>query len=119
MSTPEKSIITNAAGVTIAWVFSHGDTPGGCQARACRKALLAGKSVHIIPAHTDPRAKNWTLAMPTYHFRTVEEAETALNDAWDSAVLAETEDERDGAYAQGYPVAVRHGVGRPAGYVYR
>ena len=108
MSTPEKSIITNDKGDLIAWVYGHSDSPGGCLAVSCRKALLAGLPVHIVPAHTDPRAKNWTLSMPSYHFATIEEAEKGLNDAWDSCVMVETKEERDGAYAMGYPVAISH-----------
>lgn len=110
----DQSIVTNETGAIIAWVHR-------CEGEnaACRRAMKSGRNVHIIPAHTDPRAAEWTLAMPDHHFHTFKMAVQGLEEAWANAVDAYSVAERDAAYARKLPVRIRHGVGRPDGYVYR
>jgi hypothetical protein len=91
--------LKNEAGTVIAWVFR-----GKCQAIRCRKAREAGLDIHLIPAHTDPRAENCTLALPNYHFATLDEAASALERAWKVAETANTIAERKSAYARNVPV---------------
>jgi hypothetical protein len=99
----------NGAGDVIAWI----DTTGTCENRHCKRAIRDGRPVHIIPAPTDPRAANFTLAMTQHHYATVDEAKAALDDQWSEAEVAMTADERDDAYARGVPVKIAKGVRRP------
>lgn len=97
--------IRNEAGDTIAWMRT-----GGCQNPRCRRAVKVGRAVHIIPAHTDPRAADVDLALPEYHFATAAEAVEALELAWETAETAETAEQRDDAYARGVAVKISKGA---------
>lgn len=99
--------VRNAAGDVIAWVRDS-----GCEADACIAAAREGFPVHLIPAHTDPRAAEASLAMPFYHFQTAEQAVTALERAWATARTAATTGERDEAYRRHQPVKILKGAGR-------
>jgi hypothetical protein len=96
--------LKNADGVLIAWVYPNceGENP------ACTEGHRSERPVHLIPAHTDPRTAEYVLALPDYHFATVEQAHEALEKAWNEAEIATTFAERDDAYARGVPVKIRH-----------
>lgn len=86
----------------IAWT----ETGEFCENPGCHVALSDGRPVHIIPHHLDPRAQEWTLALPSYHFKTVSEALIALELAWQFGREVHTAEERDRAYAAGVPVKI-------------
>lgn len=98
--------VYDGAGNVIAWWFDD----KSCENKACKKAIRAGRSVHIIPAHTDPRAVGVQLALPDYHFATSDEAIAALEVAWLIAPLAETYADRNAAYARNVPVKFSHAI---------
>lgn len=93
-------------GYPVAWISSS----GSCSHPACRKARREGRPVHITPAPHDPRAENFTLALPEYHFATEDEAIAALDAAWDNAEIASNVEERDAAYARGVAVKIRKDI---------
>lgn len=93
------AVLKNDAGTIIAWV-----SRGTCDSDRCQKDREAGLTIHLIPAHTDPRAEHCTLALPNYHFATLDEAKSALERAWRVAETATTAAERDSAYARNVPV---------------
>lgn len=89
-------------GNVIAWLRDG----RGCENPACLRAVAEGRKVHLIAAHTDPRAADCDLVLPECHFATVEDALAALEDAWQNAPTANTRHERDSAYAMHRPVKV-------------
>lgn len=94
-------------GVPIAWLSRN-----ACTNPECRKAHFAGRPVHITPAHTDPRANDFTLVLPDYHFETEDEAVAALDSAWATAEVANNVTERDDAYSRHVAVKIRKGSTR-------
>jgi hypothetical protein len=99
----------NSNGEPIAWLSAESD----CTNPACRRAIREGRDVHIIPHPDDPRAAEFTLAMPEYHFEAEEDALAALEKAWTDAPFAYTADVRDACYAKGIPVKIAKGVRKP------
>src|SRR3954452_20282274 len=97
----EESVddLTNADGVVIAWL-----SDSGCENKACLKAVKDGRPIHIIPTHMDPRAADFHLVLPTWHYRDRDEAVKALEDGWAAASPVFTRTDRDVAYAQNVPV---------------
>lgn len=100
--------LLDASGAVIAW-WSNREN---CENEKCRKAIAEGRPIHLIPAHTDPRAVTEAvhLVLPTYHFATLEEAATTLEVAWLIAPVAETVEGRDFLYRRNIPVKVAHGI---------
>lgn len=96
-----------SGGHVIAWIKWPCTGPN----EHCRVASKLGRRVHVIPAHTDPRAAGFSLVMPDYHFRTKADALLALEEAWINAETASTVAERDDAYARNVPVKIAKGVG--------
>jgi hypothetical protein len=96
-------------GNPIAWLSAERD----CSHPLCLIAIREGRDVHIIPHPDDPRAAEFTLALPEYHFEAEEDALAALEEAWNTAIVATTADERDAAYTLGVPVKIAKGVRRP------
>lgn len=101
----EPTRLYDLGGFVIAWIS---DNIGECSNERCREAIAQGRTVHITPAHTDPRVEdqNVTLRLPTYHYVSVAEAEQALEEAWRTARTVHTAEERDAAYAEGIPVKI-------------
>lgn len=97
--------LRNDAGDVIAWTSA-----GNCQNSRCRTGIAAGRPVHVLPAHTDPRAAGFTLALADYHYPDEAGAAAALERAWETATVARTFAERDAAYARGEDVKVVHGI---------
>lgn len=97
--------LVDLGGFVIAWV---GVSAGNCENPACLEAIQQGRPVHITPWHTDPRVddQNVHLALPTYHYESIEEAEQALELAWSTARTVHAAEERDAAYAEGVPVKI-------------
>lgn len=95
--------------IATAWV----DDPCKGTNPACREANREGRRVHIIPRFDDPRAAEFTIALPTYHFATELEGLLTLEAAWQRAEIAYTADERDALYARGVAVKIANGVCRP------
>lgn len=95
----------DSAGYAIAWL-----SQGQCRHPDCRKAEHEGRLVNIVPAPGDPRADEFTLALNTYHYVTPEEAIAALEEAWSSAEIAETVEQRDDAYSRNVCVRIRKGI---------
>lgn len=98
--------IRNGDNVVIAWCFDD----KSCENKACLAAIAAGRPVHLVPSHTDPRAEAVHLVLPDLHFATVDEAKAALEVAWADAETATTFAERSSAYARNVPVKVSHNV---------
>ena len=90
-------------GNVIAWIRDD----GRCENAACRKAVKAGRTVHITPADTDPRAAEASIVLPEYHFTTSEQAEEVLEASWAAAIEVSNRADRDAAYARHVPVKVR------------
>lgn len=97
--------LTNEGGIVIAWL-----SDSGCENRSCLEAVKDGRIVHIIPTHMDPRAANFHLVLPTWHYRSRDEAVKALEDAWIAANPVYTRTDRDAAYAQNVPVKVSKSI---------
>lgn len=98
---PHRWTITDADGNVIAWV-----SLGGCQNDACADGRRDGRPYHLTPAHTDPRAADATLALPSYHFASLKEGVEHLDNAWQAAVTVDNAVDRDAAYAAGVPVRI-------------
>lgn len=98
--------IRNGDNVIIAWWFDD----KSCENKACLAAIAAGRPVHIIPAHTDPRAEAVHLVLPDFHFATVDEATAALEVAWADAETVFTFADRNAAYARNVPVKISHEI---------
>jgi hypothetical protein len=92
--------VYDQSGTVTAWIR----TDGHCPNDQCRAAIKDGRPVHIIPAHTDPRANRWSLALATYHYATADQAAAALETAWATAEEASTPAQRGDAYARGVNV---------------
>ena len=103
--------IRDDAGHPIAWL--EYETAKRGLNEHCLAAIRLGLRWHVIPHFQDPRAEQFTLAMPTYHFGTEEDALAGLAAAWDSAEVAYTVEQRDSAYARGVPVMIAKGVRAP------
>lgn len=98
--------LRNDSGDIIAWWFDD----KSCKNKECLAAIADGRNVHLIPAHTDPRAENVYLALPHYHFRTLDESVAALEAAWSEAEIVTTFPERDAAYTKNVPVKISHNI---------
>ena len=98
--------IYDDGGNIIAWWYDD----KSCSNATCKKAIAAGRSVHLVPSHTDPRAEAVHLVLPDYHFETSDEAIAALEIAWLDAETATTFAERNSAYSRNVPVKVSHNV---------
>jgi hypothetical protein len=101
--------LKNKDGTIIAWVFRNRER-ATCENDNCIKAISEGRLIHVIPAHTDPRAANGYLVMPTYHFATLPEVVKALDEAWDTAETVHTRSARDAERAKNVPVIVAHDI---------
>jgi hypothetical protein len=88
----------------IAWV----DTDAKCENHTCQRDIREGRTVHITPAVSDPRASTVSLALPEYHYTTQEEAVQALENAWAAAETVDNITDRDAAYARKVPVKISH-----------
>lgn len=106
--------IHDGPGNIIAWVDDSCEGSND----ACIKARRQGRRVHIIPAHTDPRAENHRLALPTYHYATRNEAVMTLDIAWETAIEVDNPSDRDAAYARRVPVKIRKNTGNFGGPQY-
>lgn len=98
--------IYDDGGNIIAWWYDD----KSCSNATCKKAIAAGRPVHIIPAHTDPRAEAVHLVLPDFHFATVDEATAALEVAWADAETVFTFADRNAAYARNVPVKISHEI---------
>lgn len=91
-------------GNLIAWTNDGSE----CENERCFVENDKGRRVHIIAAHTDPRAADVSLVLPTWHYESVEDALTALELGWEFSEFADTIPERDDAYARHVPVRLAH-----------
>src|ERR1700733_8621018 len=87
----------------IAWITNpcNGDN------ERCTQAHAEGRRIHIIPMHTDPRAAEVQLWLPTYHYTSEAEAVAALDSGWETELVVDNAIDRDKAYALGAPVKLR------------
>lgn len=98
--------IYDGDGNIIAWWYDD----KSCSNATCKKAIAAGRSVHLVPSHTDPRAEAVHLVLPDFHFATVDEATAALEVAWADAETVFTFADRNAAYARNVPVKISHEI---------
>ena len=97
-----NELITNDEGHEIAILREGCKGPNS----ACKRAARANRTIHIIPAHRDPRAQDAHLVLPTNHYATREEALEALEIAWNTAITVNNAADRDAAYETGRPVRI-------------
>lgn len=95
-------MITNDAGDVIAQL-REGCT--GPNSRCKRDARTKG-TFHIIPMHTDPRAENAHLTLPSYHAASRDEAVAMLENGWETAITVDNAIDRDAGYKRRIPVIV-------------
>lgn len=105
--TTTRTLAHDALGNIIAWIDSECTGPNP----ACRRAHRAGRIVHIIPAHTDPRAENCHIALNTYHYATRDDALAALEIAWKSSILVDNPRDRDEQYRLRHDVRIVKNTG--------
>lgn len=96
----EKGLRINRPGII--------DSNMGCTHPACKKAIKAGRPVHLItPTYADDNA---SLSMRNHHYATVYEAQQAYLNVRHNAVTARTASERDAAYARNVDVWIVNNI---------